>query len=95
MFNANPTGPLTTTVTAKWFVHEDAVEGQDYDVDRLIHVWNATNLQDQRLVENNQRGVNGAGYVPGPYSPASEPFVARFVDWYCARANDFLARQLG
>jgi glycine betaine monooxygenase A len=66
--------------------------GQDYNVDRLIHMWNATNLQDQRLVENNQRGVNGVGYVPGPYSPAGEPFVVRFVDWYCARASDFLAR---
>lgn len=91
MFNANPTSALTTTVTGKWLVHKDAVEGRDYDIERLIHVWNQTNRQDQKLVENNQRGVNGIGYRPGPYLPSGEPFVMRFVDWYCARARDYLS----
>jgi len=27
VFHANPPGPLSTTVTAKWLVHKDAVEG--------------------------------------------------------------------
>lgn len=81
--NMNPLDVTTTEVTATWFVHKDAVEGVDYDVDRLIHVWDQTNLQDRDLAENNQRGVNGAGYVPGPYSPHSETYVNRFVDWYC------------
>jgi Rieske 2Fe-2S family protein len=91
MFNANPTGPLTTTVTAKWLVHEHAVEGEDYEVSRLIQLWSKTNAQDQQLVENNQRGVNGLGYVPGPYSPADEPFVMRFADWYCSKVGEFLS----
>ena len=89
-FNANPTGPVATTVTAKWYVHKDAVEGVDYDVDRLIHMWNETNLQDRDLAENNQRGVNGIGYRSGPYSPEGEPYIIRFMDWYCAQSKRFL-----
>jgi len=30
-------------VTTKWFVHKDAVEGVDYDPDRLRKLWDATN----------------------------------------------------
>lgn len=82
-FNATPTGPQTTRVTAKWYVHKDAIEGKDYEVDRLTHMWHRTNLQDQELAENNQLGVNGIGYRPGPYSVGSEPYIIRFVDWYC------------
>ncbi len=89
-FNANPTGPLSTTVTARWLVHKDAVEGVDYQVDRLIHMWNETNLQDRDLSENNQRGVNGIGYRPGPYSPEGEPYIIRFMNWYSTQARKFL-----
>jgi Rieske 2Fe-2S family protein len=38
----------------------------------------------------NQRGVNAAGYKPGPYSAEAEVLVLRFVDWYCAKSVDFL-----
>ena len=94
-FNVNPAGPQTTVVTAKWLIHKDAVEGVDYEVDRLIHMWNETNLQDRDLAENNQRGVNSVGYVPGPYSAESESYVLRFVDWYCSQAARFLDADSG
>ena len=90
MFSANPTGPEETVVTAKWLVHADAVEGVDYDVDRLTDIWMQTNLQDRDLAENNQRGVRGAGYLPGPYAPQEEALVMAFVDWYLRRAESFL-----
>jgi len=90
MFSANPTGPTTTMVTAKWLVHKDAVEGVDYNVPDLIRLWDETNKQDRDLVENNQRGVNGAGYVPGPYSPIAEPLVLSFIDWYHAMTSRFI-----
>jgi Rieske 2Fe-2S family protein len=38
-------------------------------------------LQDRELAENNQRGINGIGYVPGPYS-LDEDFVVWFGNWY-------------
>lgn len=90
MFNVNPTGPLSTNVTAKWFVHKDAIADVDYQLDRLIHMWNQTNLQDRALAENNQCGVNGVGYRPGPYLAEAESYVIRFVDWYCETSRRFI-----
>lgn len=95
MFQALPTGPNETVVTAKWLVHKDAVEGVDYQLDRLIALWNGTNFQDRDLVENNQRGVNSLGYQPGRYSADAESLLLRFVDWYCATALTFIARASG
>ncbi|CAN5460582.1 aromatic ring-hydroxylating dioxygenase subunit alpha [soil metagenome] len=90
IFTCMPTGPHETVVTAKWLVRGDAVEGVDYDLDRLTALWDRTNLQDRTLAENNQRGVNSLGYTPGPYSPDAEALLVRFVDWYCAQAKAFL-----
>ena len=90
MFSAMPTGPRETVVTAKWLVHKDAVEGRDYEVERLIALWNTTNFQDRDLVENNQRGIDSLGYQPGPYSPDAESLCLRFVDWYCTAAQAFI-----
>lgn len=90
MFSAMPTGPHETIITCKWLVHKDAVEGVDYDVDRLAELWTVTNIQDRDLVELNQRGVNSRGYTPGPYSPDREAYVLRFVDWYCDTAKAYL-----
>ncbi len=81
MFSAIPVGPQETRVESKWLVHKDAVEGIDYTVEGLTETWTKTNLQDRELAENNQRGVNGLGYVPGPYS-LDEDFVSRFGSWY-------------
>jgi glycine betaine catabolism A len=89
-FQAMPTGPQETTVTGKWIVHRDAVEGVDYDLGRLTEVWNATNDQDRALAENNQRGVNSIAYAPGPYSQVTEQLVLRLIDWYCDSAEAFL-----
>ena len=90
MFSAMPTGPEETIVTAKWLVSADAVEGRDYTVAGLTELWDRTNLQDRALAENNQRGVNSAGFVPGPYSEQAESLVLRFVDWYCDTARRYV-----
>jgi hypothetical protein len=81
MFQALPTGPQETVVTAKWIVHKDAVEGVDYDLARLIEVWNSTNNEDRWLAENNQRGINSIAYVPArtPRSPRQGIAVRRLV----------------
>ncbi|MEM0943971.1 MAG: aromatic ring-hydroxylating dioxygenase subunit alpha [Pseudomonadota bacterium] len=83
VFRVTPLTPTTTEVTTKWLVHRDAVEGVDYDLKRLTEVWVATNDEDRRVVEDNQRGVNSPAYEPGPYSPVHEAGVMGFVDWYC------------
>jgi len=88
-FAAYPVGPQETHVVGKWYVHKDAVEGVDYDLATLVETWDVTNRQDRDLAENNQRGVNGKGYVPGPYSPTAEALVMRLIDWYCERMRAY------
>ncbi len=91
-FSCYPTGPEESVVVGKWYVHRDAVEGVDYDRARLVETWDTTNRQDRDLAENNQIGVNGLGYQPGPYSPAAEALVLRFSDWYRDRVRAALDR---
>lgn len=85
-----PTGPEETLVNCKWVVHKDAIEGEDYDLKRLVEVWATTNDQDRELVERNQRGVRSVGYQPGPYAESSEHGVWTFVEWYCHAMQDHL-----
>jgi len=82
LFRVTPVSALETEVTTKWLVHKDAVEGRDYDVKRLTEVWIATNAEDQRVVEDNQRGILSPAFQPGPYSPDHEAGVMQFCDWY-------------
>ena len=70
-----------TEMEVIWLVHEDAMEGTDYDVAQLTWLWKTTSLEDKRIVEQNQAGVNSRFFEPGPYS-AQEPYARRFVDWY-------------
>ncbi len=76
-----PVTPTLCEVEATWLVHEDAVEGRDYDVDRVTAFWRTTGEQDWTLVENNQAGVNCSRYLPGPYAPV-ESGTETFVQWY-------------
>ncbi|WFF41193.1 aromatic ring-hydroxylating dioxygenase subunit alpha [Salinicola endophyticus] len=82
-FRVNPISATETEVTTTWLVHKDAVEGVDYDLDRLTEVWLHTNDEDRQVVENNQLGILSLGYEPGPYSQIQENGVEQFVDWYC------------
>ncbi|ETX27933.1 aromatic ring-hydroxylating oxygenase subunit alpha [Roseivivax isoporae] len=82
VFRMNPISPMQTEVTTTWLVHADAVEGVDYDLQRLTEVWIHTNDEDRAIVEENQRGVNSPAYEPGPYSAQHESGVIQFVDWY-------------
>lgn len=89
-FSVMPKAPQETVITWKMFVHKDAQEGLDYSLEGLTTLWAKTNQEDKDLAEINQRGVNGKGYRPGPYSQEAERNVIRFVDWYCAEARTFL-----
>jgi phenylpropionate dioxygenase-like ring-hydroxylating dioxygenase large terminal subunit len=70
-----------TEMEVIWLVHADAVEGVDYDIERLTWLWKTTSAQDKKIVEMNQAGVNSRFFEPGPYS-LQETYAARFVEWY-------------
>ena len=69
-----------------WLVHEDAVEGEDYDIDHLKWMWDVTTIQDTRIINDNQKGVNSTRYGPGRYS-LRESGSAFFSAWYLSRLN--------
>lgn len=90
-FRVLPISATETEVTTTWLVHRDAVEGRDYDLNRLTEVWLATNDEDRRVVEENQAGINSPAYEPGPYSEKQESGVRQFIDWYVRRLTGALA----
>ncbi len=91
-FRVLPISPEETQVTTKWLVHKDAVEGVDYDLNELTHVWIQTNAQDRQIVEENALGIRSPAYQPGPYSVEHEGGVMQFVEWY---ANTMTPRLKG
>ncbi|MBB4275669.1 aromatic ring-hydroxylating oxygenase subunit alpha [Rhizobium mongolense] len=74
-----------TLVRTKWLVHKDAVEGVDYDLEKVTNVWVATTDQDAELVARSHAGVLDPAYVPGPYSRFSETNLDKFATWYIDR----------
>ncbi|MGP8308003.1 aromatic ring-hydroxylating oxygenase subunit alpha [Vibrio sp. YIC-376] len=90
VFRVLPISAQESMVTTKWFVHKDAIEGVDYDPETLRRVWDATNEQDRRLGEENQRGINSLSYQPGPYSQTYEFGVIDFINWYADRVKEKL-----
>ena len=91
-FRVLPISATETAVTTKWLVHKDAIEGVDYDLQELIHVWTETNDEDRRIVEENAFGIRSPAYEPGPYSEVHEGGVIQFVDWYAGFMEPRLAQ---
>ena len=66
-----PISANETALTTKWPADKDAVEGEDYDLKELIHVWTETNHQDRKIVEENVRGIHSPAYEPVLLIPRS------------------------
>ena len=75
-----PIDAATTDVEFCWLVDENAVEGKDYELQRLTEFWEITGEQDGKLCENNFKGIQSNAYKPGPYAPVEDQ-VVNFVDW--------------
>lgn len=91
-FAVFPLDAERSLLRTKWLVHKDAVEGVDYDLDKLTEVWLATNDQDSELVGYCQEGARSQAYEPGPYSPHTEMLVEKFCNWYVGRMAAHLGR---
>jgi phenylpropionate dioxygenase-like ring-hydroxylating dioxygenase large terminal subunit len=76
-----PRAARHTEMEVIWLVDEKAQEGRDYDLGQLTSLWKVTSLEDKKIVEWNQSGVNSRYFEPGPYS-LQESHARRFVDWY-------------
>ena len=77
-----PAGRDRTSVRVTWLVDENAVEGEDYDLAKVMPFWQLTSEQDWEICRAAQRGVSSSGYEPGPFSTYKEYNVDAFVRWY-------------
>ncbi len=93
-FSVWPIAPDKTMLRTTWLVDENAVEGRDYDVENLTHVWRKTNEQDASFVASVQAGVRSPAYEPGPYSP-NENQTEKFLDWYVDRLSAYVGERPG
>ena len=64
-----------------WLVRGDAVEGQDYDLERLTWLWKVTTDEDKKIIEHTARGVKSAYFEPGPLAPMEYNEI-RYIRWY-------------
>ncbi len=90
-FSLTPLSADQTLLRTSWLVHEDAVEGVDYDPERIAALWRTTNNQDGRFSQLNHLGISNAGYRQGPYA-VEEKLVEAFKDFYVDRAKAALER---
>ena len=85
-FSLTPLSAGQSVLRTSWLVHEDAVEGVDYDPDRIAALWRTTNDQDGRFSQLNHLGIANEGYRQGPYA-VEEKLVEAFKDFYVERAK--------
>ncbi len=90
-FSLTPLAADKTLLRTSWLVHEDAIEGVDYDPAHLAALWRKTNEQDGHFSSLNHRGISTDGYQPGPYA-LEEKLVEDFKDFYVDRARQAIAK---
>ena len=90
-FSLTPLSADRTLLRTSWLVHEDAVEGVDYDAIKIAALWRATNKQDGHFSQTNHLGIATDGYRQGPYA-VEEKLVEAFKDFYVDRARAAIAQ---
>jgi phenylpropionate dioxygenase-like ring-hydroxylating dioxygenase large terminal subunit len=84
LFRFTPVTEKHSEVVVTWLVRADAREGRDYDTDKVIWMWDVTTIEDTKIINDNQLGVNSRRYTPGRYSER-EYGTRSFIAWYIAR----------
>jgi glycine betaine catabolism A len=83
-----PVSPSQTDMQVVLFVHEDAVEGEDYQLDKLNGLLHTVQEQDNELARVVQEGINSPAYEPGPLHPQWEWANTHFVANYLRAMED-------
>ncbi|MBT8471809.1 MAG: aromatic ring-hydroxylating dioxygenase subunit alpha [Marinicaulis sp.] len=77
-----PRGQNKTDMEVVWFVNGDAVEGENYEINRLTWLWDQTTLEDKYIISRNSEGASSDFFEPGPLHPEFEQTLMMFIDWY-------------
>mgnify|MGYP006289026101 CR=1 FL=1 len=67
---------------SRWYVNDRAVEGVDYDLDRVTEVWRITNREDVDLCEGAYRGVRSRRFTSGPIHAVRESAIKTALTTY-------------
>lgn len=82
-----PLTPTRTVVRGYWLVDEKAVEGRDYDPEKVSAFHDQVMSEDWEICRRQWIGVTSPGFEPGPYSPTMEHNVDRYIRWYANRMS--------
>ena len=85
-FSLTPLAADKTLLRTSWLVHEDAVEGVDYDPEHIAALWRTTNNQDGHFSSINHQGISTDGYRQGPYA-VEEKLVEDFKNFYVEKSR--------
>ena len=77
-----PRSLTETDMELVWYVNGNAVEGVDYEAEKVAWLWHYTSLEDEYIILRNSEGVNSRFFEPGPYHPEYEATLMEFVSWY-------------
>ena len=77
-----PRNLTETDMEVVWYVNGDAVEGVDYEAEKVAWLWHHTSLEDEYIILRNNEGVNSRFFEPGPYHPEYEATLMEFISWY-------------
>ena len=76
-----PRSHQSTEMELIWLVRGDAVEGTDYDLEKLTWLWRVTSDEDKKIIEYTACGVRSHYFKPGPCAPM-EHNELRLIKWY-------------
>ena len=77
-----PVSPTRTIVRGTWLVDEKAIEGRDYDPDKIAAFHDQVMTEDWEICRRQWIGITSPAFDPGPYAPVKEASVDRYVQWY-------------
>ncbi len=84
IFRFIPVNEDHTDVELIWLVRAEAEEGRDYDLEKIIWLWDVTTIADKTIIEGNKQGILSRRYEPGPYS-RHEKGTNYLINWYLNR----------
>lgn len=74
-YRVEPLGVTRTRITHDLLVHAASTG----PADDVVAAWDRTNAEDARVIERQQRGIGGRGYLPGLVAPV-EDGLRRFLN---------------
>ncbi len=74
-------------ISCSWLFSNKLLEESNHNPKNAIDFWDRTNLEDWKICEQSQLGINSKKYVPGPYS-GQESLLAAYDEYYLSMLKE-------